>query len=144
MPTMPTRFVALIAAIIAKEKGPGNTTGPYYLELASHPALGPSDRGVPGFSTDLSLLARCESHVGSITVRDISGIPGYESPPVVGESVSKDLLSYWIRNCSRAHLKCSREHLDTPPEGFRLIDVMNACVILAVSRCRFVTLSYVW
>ncbi|EHK20741.1 uncharacterized protein TRIVIDRAFT_49852 [Trichoderma virens Gv29-8] len=65
------------------------------------------------------------------------------------DKIDLGLCSKWLRECEKRHLP----HCQDPgreieksllPEGFRLVDTVDECIILAPQNCRYIALSYVW
>ncbi|PKY03794.1 HET-domain-containing protein [Aspergillus campestris IBT 28561] len=66
----------------------------------------------------------------------------------VGERIDVDLIQRWLEECKRHkhssksfHRKCDLFQSEHP---FRLIDVVDRCLVLKNERCDYVALSYVW
>ena len=66
----------------------------------------------------------------------------------VGERIDVDLIKRWLEQCKRhkhstksLQRKCDLFQAEHP---FRLIDVVDRCLVLKNERCEYVALSYVW
>lgn len=73
--------------------------------------------------------------------------------PIDQNKIDFSIVRGWISSCKSAHgRECDRammhEHEVTHPvdeiPGFRLIDVVDNCLVRGIGRCEYTTLSYVW
>lgn len=65
------------------------------------------------------------------------------------DKIDLGMCSKWLRDCEIHHLShcqdLGREIEKTPlPQGFRVIDTVDECIVLAPQNCRYIALSYVW
>ncbi|KAL7910546.1 hypothetical protein GGI35DRAFT_469238 [Trichoderma velutinum] len=68
---------------------------------------------------------------------------------VSADSIDLGLCSKWLRDCETSHLPYCRDlgqEMDKSPlpQGFRLVDTIDKCIIPAPQDCRYIALSYVW
>lgn len=66
---------------------------------------------------------------------------------VIGSQMNFDSAREAYQRCKRSHATCRArgyEPLLRNPQHMRLIDVKSLCLVMAPSKCDYVTLSYVW
>jgi hypothetical protein len=56
--------------------------------------------------------------------------------------VNMDTLRYWIAQCPGLHASCTTAMNTAPTIPALLVDVRRKCIVLGVSNCRYVALSY--
>ncbi|KAH8681964.1 heterokaryon incompatibility protein-domain-containing protein [Xylariales sp. PMI_506] len=65
---------------------------------------------------------------------------------VLDDRIDLGLCRMWLQNCLEQHPgMCNTAHQSSNlPVGFRVIDVINDCIICPPRDCRYICLSYVW
>lgn len=62
----------------------------------------------------------------------------------IGKTLDLDLPRKWLANCESHRHPDPKDHLFRGGNGFRLIDVVEKCLVEMTEPCEYVALSYVW
>ncbi|KAF3764591.1 HET-domain-containing protein [Cryphonectria parasitica EP155] len=94
---------------------------------------------------DRYIIAEIESLPGDAVAHEACFLPRRD----VGGQVNVQLVKKWLEECrkhrhSNKTVRGQEDILFDPEHSFRLIDVVDECLVQRAEKCEYVALSYVW
>ncbi|RYP42707.1 hypothetical protein DL767_000076 [Monosporascus sp. MG133] len=117
------------------------------------------DQKPPSFQHNRAPLREIDRVKDRFIIAEIESLPDDSAPSApkemhflprreVGDRINIRLVKYWLEECKKhKHSKKSvgkGNDLFQRKHGFRLIDVIDECLVQRTERCDYVALSYVW
>ena len=115
------------------------------------------DRKPPNFGRNRAPVREVDRVNDRYIIAEIESLPGDSVPKdvcsflrrEVGGHVNIQLVKHWLEECRKhQHYQATKErHADglfSHEHPFRLIDVIDECLVQRVETCDYVALSYVW